>query len=122
MKNQMSTICYVEIPAPDIKKAGAFYQSIFGWRITPSHLSDKVYWEFGTGDGQLTGGLDPSLPVGRDGVLLYLSVSNIDETLDAIRIAGGSIVRDKFDIGGGYGSSAIFKDPNGNRLGLFSGK
>ena len=28
------------------------------WRITPSDLSDKDYWEFSTGDGRLTGGLD----------------------------------------------------------------
>ena len=112
-------ICYMEIPAPNIEAAGAFYASIFGWRITPSNLSDKSYWEFSTGDGQLTGGLDPSIPVSAGGVLLYLKVESITDALAAVKGSGGIVVREKFDIGGGYGFSAIFKDPNGNQLGLF---
>lgn len=113
-------ICYLEIPAPDIAAAGAFFRSVFGWVIKPSHLSEKTYWEFSTGDGQLTGGFDPSLAIGSGGVLLYLKVEKIDETLEAIQARGGTIVRNKFDIGGGYGFSALFNDPNGNLLGLFS--
>ena len=116
------TICYLEIPAPDVEKAGAFYSVVFGWSIKSSNLSDKMYWEFSTGEGQLSGGLDPALHVQDGGVLLYLKVENIAETLTAVEAAGGSVVRKKFDIGGGYGFSALFKDPNGNRLGLFSVK
>ncbi len=117
-----ATICYLELPAPDIVAAGRFYSSVFGWTITPSDLSERAYWEFSTGEGQLTGGLDPSIPVNSGGVILYLKVSDIVETLQNIRANGGAVVRDKFDIGGGYGFSAIFTDPNGNRLGLFSAR
>lgn len=113
-------ICYLEIPAPQIDKAVNFYHKVFGWNIRPSGLSDKTYWEFSTGEGQLTGGLDPTLQVHDGGVLLYLKVADISETLVAIENAEGSIVRGQFEIGGGYGYSAIFKDPNGNRLGLFA--
>ena len=120
MNKSIATICYLEIPAPDVEKACAFYSKVFGWDVTPSTLSDKTYWEFSTGDGQLGGGLDPRLPVQDGGVLPYLKVSDIAEALAAINDAGGSVVRKKFDIGGGYGFSALFKDPNGNQIGLFS--
>ena len=115
-----ATICYVEIPAPNIEAAGQFYSSAFGWKITPSHLSDKAYWEFSTGEAKLSGGLDSTVPISDGGVILYLRVADIAETLQKVRASGGIVVRERFDIGGGYGFSAIFKDPNGNRLGLFS--
>ena len=116
----IAPIVYFEIPAPDIEKAGTFFSSVFGWTITPSSLSSKAYWEVGTGSDQLTGGLDSSIPVNEGGIILYLRVDDLAATLRKICDSGGSVVRDKFDIGGGYGFSAIFKDPNGNRLGLFA--
>lgn len=117
-----ANICYLEIPAPDIEKMGSFYSSVFQWKVTPSNLSDYEYWEFSTGEGQLTGGLDSSKQVQLGGVILYLKVEDIDETLSEISKYGGKIVRTKFDIGGGHGSSAIFQDPCGNTLGLFAVK
>lgn len=115
-----SAICYLEIPAPNIEKAGSFYSFIFGWKIKPSSLTDKPYWEFSTGEGLLTGGLDSSKEATPGGVILYLKVADIESTLEKIALFGGSVLRPKFDIGGGYGWSAIFKDPNGNTLGLYS--
>lgn len=119
-KNSPASIVYFEIPAPNIEKAGTFYSSVFGWIITPSSLSSHAYWEVGTGDGQLTGGLDSAASVCDGGIITYMKVDDITTTLDKICESGGSVVRPKFDVGGGYGFSAIFRDPNGNRLGLFS--
>ena len=116
-------ICYLEIPAPNIEAAGSFYSSVFGWKITPSDLTNKKYWEFSTGDSGLTGGLDSSKSTQfNGGVILYLKVEDIDLTLIKIKEFGGSVLRSKFDIGSGYGCSAIFNDPNGNTLGLYAAK
>ena len=115
-----SPICYVEIPAPDLEKAGSFYRSVFGWNITPSNLTDLRYWMFSTGEGKLTGGFSSELPVGDGGALLYLQVADIDQTLAAIEKAGGTVVFPKEAIGADYGYSAQFKDPNGNRMGLYT--
>jgi uncharacterized protein len=115
-----SPIVYVEIPAPNLERAGAFYSSTFGWKVVPSNLSDKPYWMFSTGEGQLTGGFDPSRrPKSGGGVILYIRVDDIDKTLRAVAAAGGRVVRDKFDVGGGYGYSAIVNDPNENEIGLW---
>lgn len=113
-------ICYVEIPAPDIEKAGAFYSTVFGWQIKPSPLAGSPYWEFRTGDDQLSGGLVQGRPPANAGVLLYLKVQDIDEALRQIQVKGGVVASPKAEIGGGYGYSALFEDPNGNRMGLYS--
>lgn len=115
-----SSICYVEIPAPKLKESGAFYRDVFGWEISLSQLSSQEYWMFNTGKGQLMGGLDPCKPVQNGGVILYLKVVDIDSTLKRINEAGGAVLRSKFEIGKGYGFSALFKDPSGNHLGLWS--
>jgi predicted enzyme related to lactoylglutathione lyase len=115
-----AAICYVEIPAPDIEKAGSFYASVFGWQIKPSTLSDTPYWEFRTGDGQLTGGLVQERPAVTGGTVLYLKVESIDATLASIVASGGTVTMPKAEIGGGHGFSAFFEDPNGNRLGLYA--
>ncbi len=115
-----ATICYIEIPAPDVEKAGAFYSTVFGWKITPSDLTARSYWMFSTGENQLMGGLTPDLRVQEAGVILYIKVDDILEKLKLIEKEGGLVVKGKSDIGGGYGYSAIFADPNGNQLGLWA--
>ncbi len=118
-----ATICYLEIPAPNIEAAGKFYSAVFGWKITPSNLSDKPYWMYSTGagnlPGNLDGGLDPERKVSADsGTIIYVKIKDIDETIAKAKKIGGSIVRDKFNIGGGHGFSAIVQNPNGNQVGL----
>ena len=115
-----SPICYLEIPAPDIEKAETFYSTVFGWKITPSDLGVEKYSMFGTGENQLMGGLDASKPVQDGGIIIYIKVDNIDTTLVMVKGEGGSVVRDKHDIGGGHGFSATFKDSNGNHIGLWA--
>jgi predicted enzyme related to lactoylglutathione lyase len=117
-----SILCYFEIPSPNIEKAGTFYSSIFGWKFTISNLTENKYWEFSTGEGQLSGGLDSTKSPVEGGVIVYLKVENIDTILTKVEAHGGKVLRSKFNIGGGYGFSAIFKDPNGNVLGLFAAK
>lgn len=115
-------ICYVEIPAPDLEKASSFYSAVFDWTVTPSNLNDSPYWEFRSGDRGMTGGLVQNRPPRAGGALFYLNVTDIENTLNHIERAGGTVVRKKFEIGGGHGFSALFKDPNGNELGLFATK
>ena len=115
-----SPIVYIEIPAPDIEKSGSFYSAVFHWKIEPSHLSDQPYWMFNTGQNELMGALDSSKPVSDSGIIFYIKVDDIEKCLDEIKKLNGSVVREKFEIGGGYGFSAVFKDPNGNCLGLWA--
>lgn len=110
-------ICYLELPAPDPAAAARFYEAVFAWRCRPSDMSSAPYWIFCAGD--LEGGLDPSLPVGDGGALVYLQVEDIDAALAAVVTHGGAVARPRSPLGD-LGSSARFRDPAGNLLGLYS--
>jgi len=109
------SICHVEVPAPDLAKAKAFYEGVFGWETQPM---GETYLLFSAGpDG---GGLDADAPVGDGGAVLVLAVPDIDEKLAEIEAAGGSALSGKTEIGGGHGFYAYFRDPNGNKMGVWS--
>ena len=53
---EQHTITHIEIPAPDIKKAIAFYSALFNWQIELQPQNDYAFFRIiGTGSG---GGLD----------------------------------------------------------------
>jgi len=47
---------------------------------------------------------------------------DISPKLDEIKKAGGKVVQEKTEIGGGYGFYAQFIDPNGNYMQIYSAK
>ena len=117
----MPAICHIEIPAPDLKKAIAFYTNVFGWTVEQPPLMAGHYalWR---GEGR-TGGFDAHAkpaPVKRPGVGLYLAVPSIPRALKQIERAGGKVLEKKTAIGGGFGHYAVFIDPNGNRMNVWS--
>ena len=117
---KVAPICYIEIPAPNPAKSAAFYSAVFGWQCEASKLSELDYWMFNTGEAQLQGGFTAEKPVQQGGIIFYISVEDIDGTLRQIEVHGGTIVFPKEAIGGEYGFTATFKDPNGNQIGLWT--
>ena len=110
----LGAICHVEIPAPDLDKAMSFYRVLFGWKM---ELLGETYAMFQ--DGGMGGGLDKDMTVSDGGMNLYITVEDIPKKLGEVVEHGGAVVKDETEIGGGYGFYALFKDPNGNRLGLW---
>ena len=110
-------ICYLEIPAPDLKKAVAFYSRVFNWKIDISSMGGD-YGMFKT--GEIWGGFDPKKQPSDKGIVLYISVKDIPAALKEITSAGGNVVKEKTEIGDDYGFYGLFKDPNGNQVGVWS--
>jgi predicted enzyme related to lactoylglutathione lyase len=111
------TITHVEIPAPDLSLASAFYAAVFDWKIEV--VIENSYSFFMIGDTQTGGGLDASLKPADQGVgtQLVINVDEIDQYLHKIVSAGGAVTQTKTQIGdGGHGYFACFQDPNGNYL------
>ncbi len=106
----------VEIPCTDFDKAKAFYEEVFGW--TTNYMPEQDYMLFETG-GDLNGGFYKSPEhVGRQGVVNYIHVEDIEKTLEAIHRHGGqTIVAPKQVAETGW--FALFSDPDGNVLGLW---
>ncbi|MBT3982306.1 MAG: VOC family protein [Bacteriovoracaceae bacterium] len=115
-----ASIVYLEIPAPEPKRSAEFYQSLFGWDVSSSNLTDKQYWIFRCGEGQLMGAFDSTKVVSSDGVILYIKVDDIERALAKINSQGGETISGRSEIGGGFGYSAMFRDPNGNTIGLWA--
>ena len=117
MPSKSAQICHINIPAPDMAKAKAFYTKVFGWKcMAMPGMTEYSLWSA----GKLGGGFDASLKPARSGVTLFLAVSDIPAALKKIVRAGGKALRAKTEIPGNYGFMATFLDPSGNGMGLWS--
>lgn len=122
-----SAVNWFEIPATDIERASRFYSTILDTELvemseTPTFKgamfpSDMENGEIGGSVSQAEG-LVPS----ANGTLVYLNANpDLQPVLDRVEAAGGKIVRTKTKVGmegGGY--YAVFKDTEGNMVGLHS--
>jgi len=108
-------IDYVEIPAPNLEAAKAFYGQLFNWKI--GHEFGGSYVSFQA--GRLRGGFATYRTPTDRGILLVIRVASIDAVLAQIPVYGGSIVKPRtWYPWGEY--RAEFKDPNGNLLAILA--
>lgn len=108
------SIVHVEIPTKDIAKAKKFYGAVFGWKF--EDVPDMNYTMFEAPGGP-PGGLRE--PMENDpGVLNYILVNSVDETLAKVKKAGGTVVAPKQEIPG-MGWMAIIKDSTDCVQGIF---
>ena len=108
-------ICYLEIPAVDLARSIAFYESVFHWQTRKRGDGRTA---FDDGAGQVSGtwvtGRPPS---GQPGLLLYVMVDDIHATVASVIAQGGEIVQ---PVGADAPElTARFRDPTGNVLGLY---
>ena len=133
-KNTGSAIMHVEIPAPEFETLIAFYREVFGWKVQKL-ASQQDYEHADRRDSReprsdyalfstptIGGGFASNMEVVDKGVCIYLTVDDISGTLAAVGKKGGSILARKTKISDEYGFYGIFKDPCGNRLGVWSQK
>jgi predicted enzyme related to lactoylglutathione lyase len=121
----MRKVVHFEIPADDVTRAKDFYGSLFGWQLVDMEGMDYTLvmtvpvddQQMPTEPGAINGGLmkraaDTPSPI------LTIDVGSIDDALERIQAAGGSVVRPRQEIPG-MGAYAYFKDPEGNTVGLW---
>jgi predicted enzyme related to lactoylglutathione lyase/ketosteroid isomerase-like protein len=107
-------ISYLHMPARNAREAAAFYRDVFGWNINNPD-SDRPSFDDGT--GQLSGAWMTRAISEEPGLLLYIYVERIDETIERIRARGGEIIKGPDREGELW--IARFRDPAGNVLGLW---
>lgn len=108
-------ICYIEMPAVDVKASAEFYRTIFGWNIR-TRGDGSVSFDDGVGEVSGTWVLNRK-PMTEVGLLVYIMVDSVAGTIDKVTANGGVIVQ---PIGGDAPEiTARFKDPAGNVLGLY---
>ena len=107
-------VVHLEIPAPDIDRAKAFYGRVFGWTFHPLH--DR--YEFFDA-GNIAGALDADKTPSRDGSVITVMARDVAETLRKAEAEGGAILLEKTEIPGGMGWYGYCADPAGNRIGVW---
>jgi len=107
-------IDYVEFTVRDLAAAKRFYAAAFGWQFNdygPEYAGIK-------GPTGEVGGLHQTASLRMGGPLVVLYSKDLEKTLEAVRAAGGKIVREPFAFPGGRRFQ--FTDPSGNELGVWS--
>lgn len=110
-------ICYIEIPAADIRRSADFYAKVFGWSV-------RVRGDGSTAFDDTTGAVSGAwvlgrTPATRPGAIVYVMVDSIEKTVAAIVADGGSIETPQTSHGKGGESHATFRDPAGNVFGIY---
>ena len=110
-------IVHIEIPAADVAKAGKFYQDLFGWKIKTDMKMNYTEWAPAEGVG---GGFSPLGETVKPGdVLIHVDSDDIEADLKRIKALGGTVLSEKTEIPT-IGWFALFKDPTGNTLALYT--
>lgn len=108
-------ICYVELAAPDPAASAEFYRRVFDWEIR--RRGDGALAFTDTVGGVSGSFADDRAPSGDTGLLVYVMVADLPAALDAVRAAGGRVVRTSPP--DAVETFAWFADPAGNVLGVY---
>lgn len=122
----MNPVVHFEMPAEDKGRVKKFYEGVFGWKMaqlgpemgnyilaTTTPVDEK---NMHLNKGAINGGFYEK---GEAGTLphLVISVDNLTEHMEAVKKAGGTVEGTPQDIPG-IGSFVMFKDTEGNRVGM----
>lgn len=108
-------VCYLEIPAADVRRSAAFYRAVVGWQ-TRERGDGRL--AFDDGVGQVSGTwVVGRPPAAEPGLLVYVMVDDVAATLDLVVAHGSEVAQpvgaDAPEI------TARFRDPYGNVFGLY---
>ena len=120
----MNRPVHFEIPADDLKRAKAFYESVFGWKFKQWGEGEMEYWLIETGPKEepgINGGLmkrPKNLTAeGYGGYYCTMGIKNLEETVEKVKKAGGKIASDRMDIPK-VGSMYYCLDTEMNKFGI----
>ncbi len=118
-------ISFFEIPAADFSRAVSFYGSVLETSLSVMESEEERMAFFSSGAGETVGAISQAAGFhpAADGILLHLRVADMDQTLRRVLACGGEVIRAKTAINcDQMGFFALFKDSEGNRVGLHSQK
>ncbi len=108
-------ITYLRMPATDVRLAAVFYRDVFGWSVNGPDCDRP---SFDDASGLLSGAwISDHLSAAEPGLLPYIYVADIEETVALIVGHGGAILTEPYLEG--LLIVATFRDPAGNVVGLW---
>ena len=111
-------VVHFEINADDPIRAKGFYENVFNWKIEKWE-GPMEYWVIDAGeegeDG-INGGLQKR-EESEDQIFNYIKVPSVDKVSKKIEDNGGTVISPKIAVLG-IGYFYMFKDTEGNKLGI----
>lgn len=128
-------IAFFEIPAADFSRAVDFYETVFDVKLPVFECEQEKMASF-MEEGETVGGIfyAPEFPISEDGkpvhfqpseygVLIHFNCDDITETLRKVIEKGGKVIVPRTKIEADCkGWFAVFKDSEGNRIGIYADK
>ncbi len=123
---KMNPVVHFEMPAVDKKRVKNFYETVFGWKMKQlgKDMGDYLLATTSPVDknnmhkkkGAINGGF---FKRGRDSTIphIVIAVENLNKSMDAVKKSGGAIRGKPMNIPG-IGEFVMFKDTEGNRVGM----
>ena len=108
----MPRVVHFEIYGDNPEQLIDFYRNIFGWKFEKWGPTD--YWIIKTGEGI---GIDGGLGKEKNPGVNTIDVPDVDECLEKIKNAGGTVIVPKMTMPG-VGYLAYFKDTQDNVFGI----
>jgi predicted enzyme related to lactoylglutathione lyase len=113
-------VAWFDITTTDLAKAKAFYGALFGWTFGPVVGSDQAAEIEVKGRGIGTIRVADGAISGFNGVV-YVQVNDLLAHCAKAKELGGTVVPGfPFDLPDGTGAIAVFSDPSGHPLGMYS--
>lgn len=107
--------CWVDTGQPDPEAAVDFYRGLFGWEfedVMPPGAPGRYFIARLRGGAVAAVGSIPESAPPTAMWDTYIWVDSADDTASKVRVAGGGVVREPFDVPGA-GRTAVFTDPEG---------
>ena len=108
-------ICYIEIPATDVRRSAEFYHRAFGWQIRQRGDGSTA---FDDTVNQVSGTWVIGRPAASEpGLMVYIMVGSVGAAVQAVVSAGGEVVHQSDPHAREV--VATFRDPAGNLIGIY---
>jgi predicted enzyme related to lactoylglutathione lyase len=105
------TPSYVDLGAPDVDQAAAFYSALLGWEVVDLGPDAGGYRQAML-DGKVVAGLGPAQDPGPPRWTTYVTVDDVDVAVKAATENGGSVFVEPMDVMSA-GRMAVIADPGG---------
>lgn len=109
---------WVDVSAPDVDKARAFYGSLFGWEV-PEGPPEAGGYTVATLGGKTVAGIGPQMnPGAPPSWMTYVNVDDAAATVAKVKAAGGTVFAEPMQVMD-VGTMAVFADPLGAVIGIW---
>lgn len=121
MTNEVGKIGWIDLTVGDAEEVSAFYRAVVGWKSEGADMGGYQDYCMLPAEGGAVAGVCHARGT-NEGIppqwLIYITVADLEQSLERCRALGGEVVRPTRGLGG-MGRFAIVRDPAGAVCALF---